>query len=152
MTIEGRCTIEQDLGILSVAGHLGREAVRRFGGAVGWVVARGTGPVILDLTALLSRSAEGRLAITEAARRLAGAGRGLEPAAIPVGGSLVPTGDCPDPRPLRPGRRPRRRCPAPIGPRGGAAGMAHRRPARLTPARPAHPLTRSLTERPLCHE
>ncbi|MGW1809456.1 anti-sigma factor antagonist [Streptomyces sp. NPDC002078] len=70
--------------------------VRRFGGAVGRVVARGTGPVILDLTELLNWSAEGRLAITEAARRLAGAGRSLELAAVPADGSLVPTGDCPD--------------------------------------------------------
>ena len=96
MTIEWRYTIEQDLGILSVAGYLGPDAVRRFGGAVGWVVARGTGPVILDLTALRSWSTEGQLAITEAARRLARAGRSLELAAIPADGSLVPPGDCPD--------------------------------------------------------
>ncbi|WP_416979786.1 anti-sigma factor antagonist [Streptomyces sp. T028] len=96
MTIEWRYAIEQDLGILSVTGHLGPDAVRRFGGAVGWVVARGTGPVILDLTELRSWSAEGQLAITEAARRLAGAGRRLELAAIPADGSLVPPGDCPD--------------------------------------------------------
>ncbi|MBC2906942.1 anti-sigma factor antagonist [Streptomyces cupreus] len=96
MTIEWRYTIEQDLGILSVAGYLGPDAVRRFAGAVGWVVARGAGPVILDLTELRSWSAEGQLAITEAARRLAGAGRDLELAAIPADGSLVPPGDCPD--------------------------------------------------------
>ena len=96
MTIEWRYTIEQDLGILSVAGYLGPDAVRRFGGAVGWVVARGTGPVILDLTELRSWSTEGQLAITEAAHRLAGAGRRLELAAIPADGSLVPPGDCPD--------------------------------------------------------
>ncbi|MFF4040817.1 hypothetical protein [Streptomyces sp. NPDC001816] len=75
---------------------LGPEAVRRFGGAVGWVVARGTGPVVLDLTELRSWSAEGQLAITKAARRLADAGRSLELAAIPAEGSLVPAGDCPD--------------------------------------------------------
>ncbi|CCK25794.1 hypothetical protein BN159_1415 [Streptomyces davaonensis JCM 4913] len=96
MTIEWRYTIEQDLGILSVAGYLGPDAVRRFAGAVGWVVARGSGPVILDLTELRSWSAEGQVAITEAARRLAGAGRTLELAAIPADGSLVPPGDCPD--------------------------------------------------------
>ncbi|GCB53209.1 hypothetical protein [Streptomyces sp. NL15-2K] len=56
----------------------------------------GTGPVILDLTKLRGWSAEGRLAITEAARRLAGAGRSLELAAIPSDGSVVPPGDCPD--------------------------------------------------------
>ncbi|WP_369170953.1 anti-sigma factor antagonist [Streptomyces sp. R28] len=96
MTIEWRYTVEDDFGILSVAGYLGPEAVRRFGGALGWVVARGTGPVILDLTELRGWSAEGQLAITEAAHRLVGAGRSLELAAIPADGSLVPPGDCPD--------------------------------------------------------
>ncbi|MET9079372.1 hypothetical protein ABZX95_46435 [Streptomyces sp. NPDC004232] len=60
----------------------GPDAVRRFSGAIGWVVARGSGPVVLDLGELRGRSAEGRLAITEAARRLAGSGRGLEPAGL----------------------------------------------------------------------
>ncbi|MEU6378726.1 anti-sigma factor antagonist [Streptomyces sp. NPDC046909] len=95
MTIDWRYTVEEDLGVLSVAGFLGPDAVRRFSGAVGWAPARGTGPVVVDLTELRSWSAEGQLAITEAARRLAEAGRGLELAAIPADGSLVPTGDCP---------------------------------------------------------
>ncbi|MBX7551856.1 anti-sigma factor antagonist [Streptomyces sp. NPDC004232] len=96
MTIDWRYTIEQDLGILSVAGYLGPEAVRRFSGAIGWVEARGSGPVVLDLAELRGWSAEGQLAITEAARRLAGSGRILELAAIPADGSLVPGADCPD--------------------------------------------------------
>ncbi|MFI5882895.1 anti-sigma factor antagonist [Streptomyces sp. NPDC051554] len=95
MTIEWRYTAERDLGVLSVSGYLGPEAVRRFEGAVGWAVGRGTGPVIVDLTGLRGWSAEGQLAITEAARRLAAAGRGLELAAIPADGSLVPGGDHP---------------------------------------------------------
>lgn len=95
MTIDWRYTLEDDLGILSVAGYLGPEAVRRFTGAVGWVLARGTGPVLVDLTELRSWSAEGQLAITEAARRLAAAGRRLELAAIPADGSLVPSADGP---------------------------------------------------------
>jgi hypothetical protein len=95
MTIEWRYTVEQDLGILSVSGYLGLDAVHRFAGAVGWVVERGRGPVIVDLTGLRGWSAEGQLAITEAARRLTDAGRGLEVAAIPADGSLVPCGDCP---------------------------------------------------------
>ncbi|MEW2619112.1 anti-sigma factor antagonist [Streptomyces sp. NPDC048106] len=96
MTIDWRYTIEQDLGVLSVAGYLGPDAVRRFNGAIGWVVARGTGPVVLDLTELRNWSAEGQVAITEAARVLAAAGRALELAAIPADGSLVPAGDCPN--------------------------------------------------------
>ncbi|MFC8431851.1 anti-sigma factor antagonist [Streptomyces sp. NPDC057253] len=95
MTIEWRYTVEQDIGILSVSGHLGPDAAHRFTGAIGWVVGRGSGPVIVDLTELRGWSTEGQLAITEAARRLAAAGRVLELAAIPAEGSLVPDGDCP---------------------------------------------------------
>lgn len=95
MTIDWRYTVEENLGILSVAGYLGPDAVHRFTGAVGWALARGTGPVILDLTELRGWSTDGQLAITEAAHRLAEAGRGLELAAIPADGSLVPAGDCP---------------------------------------------------------
>ncbi|MEU3027758.1 anti-sigma factor antagonist [Streptomyces incarnatus] len=96
MTIDWRYTIEQDLGVLSVAGCLGPDAVRRFNGAIGWAVARGTGPLVLDLTALRNWSTEGQVAITEAARLLAARGRGVELAAIPADGSLVPAGEGPD--------------------------------------------------------
>ncbi|MEU6497626.1 anti-sigma factor antagonist [Streptomyces sp. NPDC046984] len=95
MTIEWRYTVEQGLGILSVSGYLGPDAVHRFAGAIGWVVGRESGPVIVDLTELRSWSAEGQTAITDAARRLAAADRGLELAAIPADGSLVPDADCP---------------------------------------------------------
>ncbi|MGC0336741.1 anti-sigma factor antagonist [Streptomyces sp. SLBN-8D4] len=95
MTINWRYTVEENLGILSVAGYLGPDAVHRFTGAVGWALARGTGPVLVDLTELRSWSAEGQVAIAEAARRLTEAGRSLELAAIPADGSLVPTGDGP---------------------------------------------------------
>lgn len=95
MTIDWRYTVEENLGVLSVAGHLGPDAVRRFTGAVGWVLARGSGPVVVDLTELRGWSAEGQLAIIDAARRLAAGGRTLELAAIPADGSLVPAADCP---------------------------------------------------------
>ncbi|MFJ9539212.1 anti-sigma factor antagonist [Streptomyces sp. NPDC101225] len=95
MTIDWHYRADDDLGILSVAGYLGPEAVRRFAGAIGWVVARGAGPVIVDLGELRGWSPEGRLAVIEAARRLAEAGRGLELAAIPAGEPLVPAGGCP---------------------------------------------------------
>ena len=36
MTIDWRYTVEENLGILSVAGHLGPDAVHRFSGAIGW--------------------------------------------------------------------------------------------------------------------
>ncbi|MFF4350103.1 anti-sigma factor antagonist [Streptomyces sp. NPDC001530] len=95
MTIEWRYTAHQDLGVLSVAGYLGRDAARRFTGAVGWVLARGTGPVLVDLTELRGWSTEGQFAISEAARLLAEHGRVLELAAIPADGSLVPEASCP---------------------------------------------------------
>ncbi|MFB7940669.1 anti-sigma factor antagonist [Streptomyces sp. NPDC056049] len=87
MTIEWRYTIHPGLGVLSLAGFLGQEAVGRFQGAVGWAVARGTGPVVLDLTGLRGWSDGGRLAVSEAASRLAAEGRGLELAAVPEGGA-----------------------------------------------------------------
>ncbi|MFD4370488.1 anti-sigma factor antagonist [Streptomyces sp. NPDC058486] len=83
MTIEWRYTIHPGLGVLSLAGFLGQEAVGRFQGAVGWALARGTGPVVLDLTGLRGWSDGGRLAVSEAALRLAAEGRGLELAAVP---------------------------------------------------------------------
>lgn len=95
MTIEWRYTLHPRLSVLSLSGYLGADAVGRFSGAVGWVLARGTGPVVLDLTGLRGWSAGGQTAVAEAARRLAGEGRGLELAAIPADGSLVPTGDTP---------------------------------------------------------
>ncbi|HEY9372110.1 anti-sigma factor antagonist [Streptomyces sp.] len=92
MTIEWRYTVQKELGVLSLAGFLGAEAVDRFTGAVGWALARGTGPVILDLTSLRGWSVGGQLAVADAARRLAAEGRCLELAAIPADGSLVPDG------------------------------------------------------------
>ncbi|MFF2779808.1 anti-sigma factor antagonist [Streptomyces sp. NPDC058052] len=93
MTIEWRYTIHPGLGVLSLAGFLGQEAVGRFQGAVGWALARGTGPVVLDLTGLRGWSDGGRLAVTEAAARLAAEGRGLELAAVPEGGADAGFGD-----------------------------------------------------------
>ncbi|MZD17920.1 MULTISPECIES: STAS domain-containing protein [Streptomyces] len=95
MTIEWRYTVEQDVGILSVSGHLGPDAAHRFIGAIGWAVGRGSGPIIADLTGLRSWSAEGQEAIIESARRLAAAGRSLELAATPADDPLVLAGACP---------------------------------------------------------
>ncbi|MFC8360754.1 anti-sigma factor antagonist [Streptomyces griseorubiginosus] len=60
MTVDWRHTREEKRGILSVAPSLGPDAARRFTGSIGWVVARGTGPVIVDLTQLPAGSAEDR--------------------------------------------------------------------------------------------
>jgi hypothetical protein len=90
MTIEWRYTTHHNLGVLSLAGFLGPDAVHRFTGAIGWVQARGTGPVILDLTELRGWSTGGQLAVAQAARQLHDDGRRLELAAIPADGSFVP--------------------------------------------------------------
>ncbi|WP_406301097.1 STAS domain-containing protein [Streptomyces sp. NBC_00885] len=95
MTIEWRYTTQQDFCVLSLAGYLGADAVARFSGAVGWALARGTGPVILDLTELRGWSIGGQLAVAQAARQLEDEGRRLELAAIPADGSLVPDGTHP---------------------------------------------------------
>ncbi|MFF2852842.1 STAS domain-containing protein [Streptomyces sp. NPDC058001] len=95
MTIQWRYTTHDNLGVLSVVGYLGQDAVDRFTGAVGWVMARGDGPVVLDLTDLRGWSTGGQLAIAQAARQLAEQGRSLELAAIPSDGSLVPDSTCP---------------------------------------------------------
>jgi hypothetical protein len=72
-------------GVLQVSGYLGSESVPRFAGAVGWALARGTGPLILDLKALLGWSPQGQAAIAAAALRLAEQHRTLELAAVPTG-------------------------------------------------------------------
>ncbi|WP_326719886.1 anti-sigma factor antagonist [Streptomyces sp. NBC_00243] len=95
MTIEWHYTAKEDFGLLSLSGYLGPEGAHRFAGAIGWVLARGTGPVVVDMTALRGWSVEGQVAVTEAAGRLCAHERSLELAAIPADGSLVPTGDGP---------------------------------------------------------
>ncbi|MEU0437487.1 STAS domain-containing protein [Streptomyces sp. NPDC006290] len=95
MTIEWHYTAGEDLSVLSLSGHLGPEGAHRFAGAVGWVLARGAGPVVVDMSGLRSWSVNGQLAVIEAARRLSTHGRSLELAAIPANGSLVPDGNCP---------------------------------------------------------
>jgi hypothetical protein len=95
MTIEWHYTAGEDFSVLSLSGHLGPEGAHRFTGAIGWVLARGTGPVIVDMSGLRSWSINGQLAVIEAVRRLGARGRSLELAAIPADGSLVPDGDFP---------------------------------------------------------
>ncbi|MFE2553468.1 anti-sigma factor antagonist [Streptomyces sp. NPDC059355] len=73
----------------SLAGYLGADATDRCTGAIGWALARGPGPAVLDLTGLMGWSADGQIAVAQAARRLADHGRRFELAAIPADGSLV---------------------------------------------------------------
>ncbi|MEK8174339.1 STAS domain-containing protein [Streptomyces sp. M19] len=127
MTIEWQYTDHGHLGVLTLTGYLGDRAVDRFVGAVGWTLARGTGPVIVDLSGLTGWSPGGQRVVTDAARRLTAAGRSLELAAIPADGSRAPPepgpGPAPTSRPPRPAHRARR--PPPSGP-VRAPGPGHR--------------------------
>jgi hypothetical protein len=95
MTIEWHYNAGEDFSVLFLSGHLGPAGAHRFTGAIGWVLARGSGPVVVDMSGLRSCSVTGQLAVIEAARRLGASGRCLELAAIPADGSLVPDGDWP---------------------------------------------------------
>lgn len=78
-----------DLGILALAGHLDAATADRFSGAVGWTLAHGTGPLILDLAAVHTWSPEGQASIVTAARRLAQHDRPLQLSAIPADGTAA---------------------------------------------------------------
>jgi hypothetical protein len=65
------------VGIIELHGFLGDRELARFGGAVGWALARGTGPVVVDLTCMQGCSASGEAALEEAAGRVRSAGRTL---------------------------------------------------------------------------
>ena len=98
MTIQWHFQDGAGVGVLQVSGYLGADSVPRFAGAVGWAVARGTGPLIVDLKALLGWSPQGQAAVRDAVLRLAAVQRTLELAAVPTGDgcALIPElGDLP---------------------------------------------------------
>ncbi|MFC1418143.1 STAS domain-containing protein [Streptacidiphilus cavernicola] len=74
----------QQAGVLSLSGFLGADSTARFAGAVGWTLARGDGPLILDLSGLQGWSPQGRDTVVAAAGRLAEHGRSLELAGLPA--------------------------------------------------------------------
>jgi hypothetical protein len=84
MTIQWHYENRPGAGVLSLSGFLGDGATTRFAGAVGWALARGEGPVILDLTRLQGWSQWGRDSVVAAAWRLAEHGRPLELAGLPA--------------------------------------------------------------------
>ncbi|MCD9195177.1 STAS domain-containing protein [Streptomyces albireticuli] len=123
MTIEWSYTVHDSLGVLALSGYLGAQAAGRFGGAVGWAAARGTGPLILDLARLNGWSVAGQHAIAEAALHLTAHGRPLALAAIPADGSLVPDAAQP---------------PVPVHPDLTAALASYRSPANTSGQRQWH--------------
>jgi hypothetical protein len=93
LTIQWHLTTRPAADVLQISGYLGDDAVTRFSGAIGWALARGQGPLLLDLSRLKGWSAGGRDAVTEAAGRLAEQGRSLELVAGPGDPALpLPSG------------------------------------------------------------
>jgi hypothetical protein len=89
LTIQWHFQDGAGVGVLQVSGYLGAESVPRFAGAVGWALARGTGPLIVDLKALHGWSPQGQAAVRDAVQRLAEQRRTLELAAVPTGADSV---------------------------------------------------------------
>lgn len=83
MTIQRQYQAQPDCGVLRLSGYLGSQATRRFTGAIGWALARGTGSIIVDLTGLEGWSESGREAVVLAAVRLTAQDRALELAGLP---------------------------------------------------------------------
>jgi hypothetical protein len=73
-----------EVSVVHLAGYLGADAVGRFEGAIGWVIARRRGVVLLDATGLLGFSVEGRAAIGGAAARLVDAGMAVHACVAPA--------------------------------------------------------------------
>ena len=92
MTIQWHFQDGAGVGVLQVSGYLGADSVPRFAGAVGWALARGTGPLIVDLKALHGWSPQGQAAVRDAVLRLAAQQRTLELEAVPSGDgfALIP--------------------------------------------------------------
>lgn len=93
MTIQWHLTTRQEADVLQITGYLGDDAVHRFSGAVGWALARGQGPLLLDLSRLKGWSAGGRDAVADAAAQLTQQGRRLELVAGPGDPDLPPPPD-----------------------------------------------------------
>ncbi|MDX6315006.1 MAG: hypothetical protein QOF44_4470 [Streptomyces sp.] len=58
------------IDVLSLTGYLRDEATARFAGAVGWVLARSTGPIAVDITGPRGWSAAGEQAVPDAVEKL----------------------------------------------------------------------------------
>ena len=77
MSISWSVEEQHGVAVMSVAGFLGDNAIDRFTDGFIWVMARSTAAVVLDLTGLLGWSAEGEMAVIQAATRLQNSERPL---------------------------------------------------------------------------
>lgn len=114
MTIQWHYQTLPGVGLLSLAGYLGHDTTGRFSGAMGWALARGHGPLLLDVSCLYGWSPAGQDIVHAAALRAAEHQRPLEIAGLPVSGV-----------PLAPGADPQLRTHADVA----EALAAHRIPA-----------------------
>ncbi|MGA5821097.1 STAS domain-containing protein [Kitasatospora sp. NPDC094028] len=61
---------QRDVGVITLTGFLGQDATHRFQGAFDWAVARRSGPLVVDMTALTGWNRSGEDAILDATGRL----------------------------------------------------------------------------------
>ncbi|WP_427896678.1 hypothetical protein ACQHIV_38010 [Kribbella sp. GL6] len=87
MTIQWQYQQVGAVAVVTITGHLGKAALHRFNGAMGWVLTRAD-TVILDITDLHGWSPEGREAILTESERLAAYGQSLELAGPSPDGDL----------------------------------------------------------------
>ncbi|MEU9186740.1 anti-sigma factor antagonist [Streptomyces sp. NPDC048484] len=92
MTIKWHYQTLPGVGLLSLAGYLGHDTTGRFSGAMGWALARGHGPLLLDVSALYGWSPAGQDIVHAAALRAAEHQRPLELAGLPVSGVPLASG------------------------------------------------------------
>ncbi|UKY48551.1 hypothetical protein [Streptomyces inhibens] len=103
MSLDWQYATHRDVTVLTLTGHLGGETTARFVGAIDWVRPRATGPILLDVTGLVSWSDDGEAAIVDTARRLGSAeqplalcGVGDLPTLVITANRLVPLSVYPD--------------------------------------------------------
>ncbi|MGD3109853.1 STAS domain-containing protein [Streptomyces sp. YGL11-2] len=103
MSLDWQDATHRGVTVLTLTGHLDGEATARFVGAIGWIQARNSGRVLLDLTGLVSWSTDGEAAVLDAARRLgtqeqplALCGIGDLPTTALTGNQAIPLGIYPD--------------------------------------------------------
>jgi hypothetical protein len=92
MTIQWHYQTLPGVGLLSLAGYLGQDNTGRFAGSVGWSLARGEGPLLLDVSALYDWSPAGQEAVQAAALRARDQDRPLELTGLPASGTPLTNG------------------------------------------------------------
>lgn len=74
-SLQWTSSVQGGTTVVELAGYLNDAAIEQFDGAVGWTLAAGSGPVVLDLGELQGWSRQGEHAVVKAASRVIGQGR-----------------------------------------------------------------------------